>query len=316
MMFNTSNSLHMSKNLTDRSRASVQRARKVLALNLLVYISISAAEMIIGQRAHSTALLADGQNNVTGIISVIALIVGLTFSIKPSDAYHLEGHWQFENLAVFLSGLIMFLVGLACAWDGVTKVIALVTRHYTGQVQGIAAVMAAISAGTMLTLSGVNHLLGRKTQSASLAASARDFFSDSLTSTGTMLAILIASLCHVYWVDPVAAIILGGFIIYNGSRILSGSAEKLSNGFSPDIRQAITTTIQAAEDVQTVTFVDGRYSGSNIIVAAEIVLPARTSLPDAYRICQHVQLLLQIQFPILYCCIQVKPALAEKGLHP
>lgn len=316
MIFNNNNHLNMSKELTDRSRQSVQQARQVLILNLLVYTGISAAEIFIGQRAHSTALLADGQNNVTGIISVTALIVGLTFSIRPSDAYHLEGHWQFENLAVFLSGLIMFLVGVACAWDGGTKVVALITNHYTGRVQGAAAVMAAISAATMLTLSLFNRTLSDRTKSASLAASARDFLSDALTSTGTMLAIIVASAWHIYWIDPLAAIILGGFIIYNGSRILSDSAAKLSNGFSPAIRQAITATIESANEVQAVTFVDGRYSGSNIIVAAEIVLAAQTTVPEAYRICQHVQLLLQIQFPILYCCIQVKPTSPQHTLHP
>ncbi|MFT8411095.1 MAG: glyceraldehyde 3-phosphate dehydrogenase NAD-binding domain-containing protein [Schleiferilactobacillus perolens] len=178
------------------------------------------------------------------------------------------------------------------------------------------AVMAAISAGTMLTLSLVNRTLSDRTKSASPAASARDFLSDALTSTGTMLAIIVASAWHIYWIDPLAAIILGGFIIYNGSRILSNSAAKLSNGFSPAIRQAITATIESANEVQAVTFVDGRYSGSNIIVAAEIVLAAQTTVPEAYRICQHVQLLLQIQFPILYCCIQVKPASAQHTLHP
>ncbi|WLV85640.1 cation transporter [Lacticaseibacillus zeae] len=51
-----------------------------------------------------------------------------------------------------------------------------------------------------------------------LAASARDFLSDALTSTGTMLAIIGASLFRIHWIDPVAALLLGCFIIWNGAR--------------------------------------------------------------------------------------------------
>lgn len=307
MFLNNNNPIGISREITANSRTKVKQARMLLGLNLAVYTGISLAEMIVGQADHATALIADGQNNLTGIISVLSLIVGLTFAIKPSDSYHLEGHWQFENLAVFLSGLIMFLVGLICIWNGSTKIMTLLLGEQTATLKGTAAIMAAISALVMFTLSLVNQLISQKIHSAALNASARDFLGDGLTSTGTMIAIAAGAIFKINWIDPLAAIILGGFIVYNGCRILSASAEKLSDGFSPIIRTKIINSINNMIGVQAVTFVNCRYSGSNIIVEAEIVLSDLLSLQQAYVICQRIQKELEMHYPVLYCCIQVKP---------
>lgn len=308
MMTTQSDHISISDQIETASRNKVRRSRNLLFLNLLVYSVISVLELIIGQADHSTALVADGQNNFTGIVSVASLIVGLSFSKRPRDTFHLEGHWQYENLAVFLSGLVMFLVGLSCIWTGATGTLGLLNGHYAAPIKGQAAVMAAVSGVTMLCLSVLNHFVGRRTHSGSLAASARDFLSDALTSAGTMLAILGAALLNVHWIDPVAAVLLGFFILYNGSRILSDSAEKLSNGFSPVIRAELSQVIASTPGVSGVSFVDGRYSGDNIIVEAEVVVSDHMNIKQAYQICQRITDHLQQQFPVLYCCIQVKPA--------
>jgi len=163
----------------------------------------------------------------------------------------------------------------------------------------------------MLILCWFNHLIGQHTQSSSLAASAKDFLGDALTSTGTMIAILGASYWHIHWIDPLAAVLIGLFLIWNGSRILSTSAEKLSNGFNPALRTQLVDKLQTVSGILAVSFVDGRYAGSNIIVEAEIVLPAGDSLAKSYRICKSAEQVLQSDFPVLYCCIQVKPNLPK-----
>ncbi|MDG3061018.1 cation diffusion facilitator family transporter [Lacticaseibacillus casei] len=308
--------ISISNLITKASHQRIETSRRVLFLNLIVYILIAGAELAIGTADHSTALIADGQNNLTGIVSVTALIVGLTFSKRPSDGFHLEGHWQFESLAVFLAGLGMFLVGLVCVWKGITQTFGFLAGHYTAPLKGQAAYMAAISGVTMLSLCAFNHFIARKTQSSSLAASARDFLSDALTSTGTMLAIIGASLFRIHWIDPVAALFLGFFIIWNGCQILSTSAEKLSNGFSPKLRTDIIDKILTVSGVMDVTFVDGRYSGNNIIIEAEITLANDDSLTKSYRVCKSIEQILQASFPVLYCCIQVKPAPKSASAQP
>lgn len=300
------NKMKQSK-LAIKTGENASQARKMLFVNLLVYVIISLAELEIGTLDHSVALVADGENNFTGIVSVLSLIVGLTFSKRPSDDYHVEGHWQYENLAVFLAGITMFIVGLSCLWNGGVKLINLANGRIGSQLNGRAAYMAIISAVCMLGLSIINEFVSHKLTSASLAASARDFFSDSLTSFGTMLAIAGATFLHIDWVDSAAAILLGGFIIYNGSKILSTSAAKLSNGFSPTIRKQMVKDIQAIPGAGSVTFIDVRYSGNNLVVTAEIELAGETKVVQSYRLCKEIEQLLQRQYPILYCYIQVRP---------
>ncbi|WLV85641.1 hypothetical protein [Lacticaseibacillus zeae] len=48
-----------------------------------------------------------------------------------------------------------------------------------------------------------------------------------------------------------------------------------------------------------VTFVDGRYSGNNIIIEAEITLANDDSLTKSYRICKSIEQILQASLPLL-----------------
>ena len=310
-MLKSNNSLSISTLIEQHGHEKIRQARRMLVVNLIVYTVIAAIELWFGAKDHAVALTADGQNNLTGIVTVSALIVGLSFATRPSDTFHLEGHWQFENLVVFLAGLGMFLIGLITIWEGLGATLALLSGHAAAPLKGQAAIMAAISAVSMLILCWFNHLIGQHTQSSSLAASAKDFLGDALTSTGTMIAILGASYWHIHWIDPLAAVLIGLFLIWNGSRILSTSAEKLSNGFNPALRTQLVDKLQTVSGILAVSFVDGRYAGSNIIVEAEIVLPAGDSLAKSYRICKSAEQVLQSDFPVLYCCIQVKPNLPK-----
>lgn len=52
-------------------------------LSIGTYIFLSAAKLIIGYVGNSEALIADGLNNSTDIISSIAILIGLKISQRP-----------------------------------------------------------------------------------------------------------------------------------------------------------------------------------------------------------------------------------------
>ncbi|MFT8526195.1 cation diffusion facilitator family transporter [Lentilactobacillus hilgardii] len=280
--------INISHSLQEDSVRQIKIARKLLILNLSVYLIISILELFVGTYASSVALLSDGKNNFTGIVSAILLIVGLSFSQIPSDKFHLEGHWQYENIAVFLAGLIMIFVGMNCIWDGCLHFFMFFEGHNV-PIKGIAAFIAAISGFTMLCESLVNKFLGNRLNSGSLIAASKDYLTDSLASFGTMIAIIGTILFKIHWVDPITAILLGCFIIFNGGGIVSDSASKLSNGFDPKFRGKIVRDILLNKKVKRVSFVDSRYSGSNIIVEATIEIDGRTDTFRSYDLCKEIE---------------------------
>jgi divalent metal cation (Fe/Co/Zn/Cd) transporter len=60
---------------------------------------------------HSSALQANGFNNVTDIMGNIAILIGLRLARIPADSDHVYGHWKIESIASLISSFIMFFVG-------------------------------------------------------------------------------------------------------------------------------------------------------------------------------------------------------------
>lgn len=298
--------IETSVSLEKRSVQKIQRARNLLYLNLVIYTIISIMEITVGQQTHSVALLSDGENNFTGIISALLLIVGLGFSKMPRDKFHLEGHWQYESLAVFLAGLMMLLVGVDCIWNGWLHLIMIIHGHGQ-QVSRNAVYFALLSGLTMLGEYIVNKVIGKKMMSSSLLAAAKDYLSDSATSFGTMFAIFVAVIFKIRWFDTVSALLLGCFIIYNGSQIISTSASKLSNGFDPVIRAKIRANMMSNERIAKVCFIDSRYSGDNMIIDAQIEVAGEMTVTESHQLCKDVKEHLQAEFPVLYCCLETIP---------
>lgn len=300
----------VSQKLQTNSKRKMAIAKRLIYLNMSVYLLMSIGELIVGHFSHAMVLVADGKNNVTGVMSSILLLVGLHFSSLPRDTMHQEGHWQYETIAVFLTGIIMDLVGLNCLWSAGRSIAAIIIGR-ASQIRIIAAYAAAISGTLMLVISHINHLIGVRAHDSSLIASARDSLSDALTSYGTMLAILLAYWLRINWFDGLSTFILGLYIIINGNQILSTSAEKLSNGFNPKLRSQIWHFIDQFDDVIHTDYVNGRFTGDNIIIEAEIMVDNRLTTADSYRLCKAIEGEIQTHLPVLYCCIQVRPNALE-----
>lgn len=100
----------------------LQEAQKITFANLGAYAVIMTAELIIGYFNNITVLIADGLNNLTGVCGAAIIITGLKISRRPPDSNHVLGHWQYENIAAFLSATIMFAVSIQILVDGVFAV--------------------------------------------------------------------------------------------------------------------------------------------------------------------------------------------------
>ncbi|MCF6160942.1 MAG: cation diffusion facilitator family transporter [Furfurilactobacillus sp.] len=296
----------ISQKLQTTSKHRMAMARRLIYLNMSVYLLMSVGELLIGRFGHATVLIADGKNNITGVLSSVLLLVGLHFSSIPRDDVHQEGHWQYETIAVFLAGIIMDLVGLNCLWSAGQSMIAIIMGQ-TSAIRIIAAYTAAISGTLMLVISRINHLIGVRTQDSALIASARDSLSDAFTSYGTMIAIFLTYWLRLNWFDSLATLILGIYIIVNGNQIISTSAEKLSNGFNPVMQAHIRHYIGLMPGVRDIDYVNGRYTGDNIIIETEIRVSGKLSTTESFQLCKRIEADVQTQFPILYCCIQVRP---------
>lgn len=95
----------------------IRKGERGAWVSIAAYLILSAFKLVSGYLFASSALVADGFNNVTDIIASLAVLVGLRISRKPPDSDHAYGHFRAETVAALLSSFIMAMVGIQVLFD-------------------------------------------------------------------------------------------------------------------------------------------------------------------------------------------------------
>ncbi len=283
----------------------LQEAQKITYANLTAYAMIMTAELIIGYWNHITVLIADGLNNLTGVCGAAILITGLKISRRPPDSNHVMGHWQYENIAAFLSATIMFAISIQILVDGAFTV----RRYFEGgsvQPNSWSMGISLISATTILILARFNTIRGNQLNNQALIASGQDLKSDAWTSFGTFLSIGGAYL-GVQWLDGVATILVGFLILHASMLIFRTTIMRLTEGFSPEAIADYSKTINEIPDVLGVQGIEPRWLGDQIVMKVGIYLDNNTPLTKAYAIGEQVEHALMKKYDILDADVMAYP---------
>ncbi|MGT2887268.1 cation diffusion facilitator family transporter [Streptococcus didelphis] len=282
---------------------NLRLAKRGPIISIGAYLLISVAKLTSGYFLHSNSLIADGFNNLSDIVGNVALLIGLHLASQPADANHRFGHWKFEDLSSLVTSFIMFIVGFQV-------LIQTLKNIFFGQntpIDPLGAIVGLISAAVMLLVYLYNKKLSKKVKSSALVAASKDNLSDALTSLGTSIAIIAASL-NLTIVDRIAAIIITFFILKTAFDIFMQSAFSLSDGFDNRNLKKYEEAILQIPKIVAVKSQRGRTYGSNVYLDIVLEMNPDLSVYESHAITEEVEKLLSEHFSIYDIDIHVEPS--------
>jgi cation diffusion facilitator family transporter len=236
---------------------SHKNADRGALISIAAYIFLSAVKIIVSFATASSALRADGLNNLTDICASLAVYIGLKISRKPRDSDHPYGHSRAEQIASLFASFIMMTVGL--------EVIIEAGRAFFEKKQEAPDILAAwVALFCAVIMYGVyiyNKYLAKQTKSKALEAAAKDNLSDVLVSIGTIVGV-VASQYGMPIIDPIAAFVVGFVICKTAWDIFSEASHMLTDGIDPERMEEYTETIQSIEGVHEVSDIKARMYGN------------------------------------------------------
>jgi len=282
-------------------------AMRISRSNIFLNSLLSVSKLIVGVVAHSAAMINDGINNASDVISSVIVIIGVSAAAKESDEDHQYGHERLENVAsILLSGIVM-AVGVGLFGDGIKKIHS---KAYEGlPMPGMLAVIAAVSSIIIKEIMFLYTRWGsKKTGSSALMASAWDSQSDVLATTGGLIGIMGSRLGFPV-ADSIAAIVIALFIFKVGIDIFrDGTNKMVDRACTEDVVQAIRTVILDQEGVESLDLLQTRTFGSRAYVDVEISAEGSLTLVDAHSIAERVHHAIEISFPqVKHCMVHVNP---------
>lgn len=273
----------MEQTATDTRTRIIKRASVV---GMTVNTVLAALKVGVGLFSGSLALVADGFDSATDVLTSLISLVAARFMSAPPDAEHPYGHGKAEQIAGKLISFIIFSVGLQIALTSISNL-----RSGNDSPLSVAAVFAAaVSIAGKLFLWLYKYRLAQKTKSVLLMADAKNMRSDVVLSAAVLAALAAERLFALPMLDSVAALAVSVWIMVVAFNLFREISVELMDGHSDmeDYRSVIAA----------VSYVDGvanphkiriRKVGEMFFVDLDIEVDGRLTVAAGHRIAMEVE---------------------------
>ena len=271
---------------------------RVFFLNLIV----ATAKIVLGLTSGAVSILSDGFHSLTDTASNIVALVGVRIASQPPDDDHPYGHRKFETMASV--GILIFL--LLVLFQVMS---AAVERLQSGGRPTITWLTFAVMGTTFLINLGVvlyERAAGRRLVSEVLMADAHHTTSDLLTSAAVLAAVVGVRMGYL-WLDPVAALVIAGFIGYACWEIFQSTSGILADRFViPE--EAIREVVRSVPEVVGCHHIRTRGSNDFVFLDLHLWMDRDMRLDQAHRLSHVVKDRLMARFPqIKDAIIHIEP---------
>jgi cation diffusion facilitator family transporter len=288
--------------VSDRYAEVVRILRRVLYLNL----AVAVAKIGLGYHTDTVSILSDGFHSLTDSASNVVALVGVSIAQRPPDANHPYGHRKYETMASI--GILVFLIVVL-----VQVLVTALNRFLSGSAPRVFPEGIGIMAVTLVVnIFVVVYELraGRRLKSEVLLADARHTRSDVMTSVAVLGALVGVWLGYPI-LDPLAAVLVAGFIGYAGWEIAKDASRILSDEIVIE-ESAVRDVLRGVPDVLGCEKIRTRGSADYAFLDLHLWLDPETPLQLAHSKSHEAKDRLMARFPQLVdVVIHIEPPPAD-----
>lgn len=267
---------------------------------------LAAAKIAGGLLGNSGALVADGVESSTDVVSSLVVWGGLRVSVKPPDEDHPYGHGKAEPLAAVAAS---FALLAAAIWIAVESVRQILTPHLSPRWYTLIILAGVVGIKGLLSRF-VSHA-GREVESTALKSDALHHLSDALTSLAAFIGISIALIGGRGYesADDWAALVACVIISYNGVRLFRAAInEVLDVAPSPEYAKKIRLIARSVEGVVDVEKCRIRKSGLHHLIDIHIEVDGDMTVRQGHEIGHRVKdALLASEHRVIDVLVHIEP---------
>ena len=196
---------------------AVQLGRRASIAGIIISGLLAVAKLLGGWQAGSQAVIADGFESATDVLTSLAVLISLGVAVRPPDEDHPYGHGRFEILTGLVLGHILTLTGLIIGWR---SIVVMLGAHHTPAPYAMWPLVVSIV--LKFFLSTYKMRTGRKIGSSALIADAWNDAVDILSGGVALVAVGLSVLSPALFplADPIGGVLVGSIIIVLGFMVI------------------------------------------------------------------------------------------------
>lgn len=284
-----------------------KKTKKVNIITLAVNLMLSIVKLTAGVFAHSAAMISDGLNSLSDVVSTFVVMVGLHYSQKELDDDHPYGHEKIECVAAIVLTILLMITALTIAYNGVMSVIKSVDTEITKP--GVLAIYAAVlSIITKEFMYRYTVKTAKEVESTAMLAAAWDHRSDVFLSLGSIVGIVGARL-GLRFLDPLVAVviafIIGKLAIDIGKIAIAQLVDQAADN---ETVSSIKECVYSIDGVICIDELKTRTHANRYYVDIEATLDRNLSFGEAHSIAESIHAAIEDAFPkVKHCTVHVSP---------
>lgn len=255
---------------------------RAAVISLIAGVAILALKVAAYLVTGSVALLSDAAESVVNVIAANIALISLLVAVRPPDERHQYGHAKAEYVSSATEAAMVGVAGLLIVATAVNRLI----RPHPLERLPLGLALLAVAGLANLAVAGVLLRVSRAQQSIALEASAKHLLSDVLTSVGVFAGVGLVVLTGWAPLDAIAAIIVGGNIIWMGVALYRRSLGGLMDARLPAGDEAKIHAILDAHRDEIVEYhaLRTRQAGADRFLDVHLVLHRALTVGQAHNL--------------------------------
>ncbi|AMS26285.1 cation diffusion facilitator family transporter [Bacteroidetes bacterium UKL13-3] len=272
------------------SYIKIKAIRNVLIAGIVIMLIKFIAFFI----THSNAILSDALESIINVVAGAFAYYSLKVAAKPKDIDHPYGHGKIEFISAGFEGGLILLAGIVIIGKSIMNMLhpIPIDKLEVGALLATVAGIANFLLGRFLIKTGENH------KSITLIADGKHLQSDTWSSLGLVVGVVIIHLTGLVYLDNVFAIIFGGIIIFTGYNLVRKSLAGLMDEADESIIKGVIEVLNENRNENWIDIHNLRILqyGSSYHIDCHITLPWYNDLKTSHDELKNIEELITAKF--------------------
>jgi cation diffusion facilitator family transporter len=242
---------------------------------------LSLVKIIVGIISGSLAVIADGIDSASDIVTSLITLFTARIMMRPPDIRYPYGYMKADTIATKALAFVILFAGAQLAISTVRHFLQGTEREMPGMLAIYVTILSII--GKFLL---ARHQLGkgRQTNSEMLKANARNMQNDVLISVSVLCGLVFTFLLNMPILDSVTALFVSGWILKVGFQIfMQTNRDLMDANTEPGLYNTVFSAVRSVEGAANPKI------GNYYMVALDIEVDGHLSTWQAHEICIKVE---------------------------
>ena len=210
--------------MNDKRTIFIKRASFIAIIGNTI---LALLKIIFGLMAGSLAVVGDGVDTTTDIITSLVTLFAAIIMGRPPDKTHPYGHLRAEAIATKIVSFVIFFVGAQLALSSTRM---LISGEHTRVPSALALYVTIVSIAGKIFLAYSQFSLGKRHESQMIIANAKNMLNDIYISSGVLIGLIFTLVFQQAIIDTILALAVSVWVMKTAIEIFLDSSVEVMEG--------------------------------------------------------------------------------------